>query len=166
MPDGRLKNSIRNTVSGIMSCVLKIIFPFIIRTVIIKKIGMEYTGLDGLFSSVLMMPSISELGFGSALVYSMYRPIAETDDEKINSWVKNLNLILLLSAVMFLSCFNNWVNIYIPRFNDIFFACVGITCVSAVAMIFQRSKLLRHTGRNTMILFGLHSIPLYACNFI
>lgn len=107
MPDGRLKNSIRNTVSGIMSCVLKIIFPFIIRTVIIKKIGMEYTGLDGLFSSVLMMLSISELGFGPALVCSMYRPIAETDDEKINSWVKNLNLIVLLSAVMILSCFNN-----------------------------------------------------------
>lgn len=68
---------------------------------------MKFTGFDGLFRWVLMMLSISKLGFGSALVCSMYRPIAETDDEKINSWVKNLNLILLLSAVMILSCFNN-----------------------------------------------------------
>ena len=83
MPDGRLKNSIRNTISGVASRVITIFFPFIIRTVIIKKIGMDYAGLNGLFSSVLMMLSIGELGFGSALVYSMYKPIAEADDEKV-----------------------------------------------------------------------------------
>ena len=83
MLDGRLKNSIRNTVSGIASRIITIIFPFIIRTLIIKKIGMDYAGLNGLFSSVLLMLSISELGFGSALVYSMYKPIAEADDEKV-----------------------------------------------------------------------------------
>ncbi len=64
MPDGRLKNSIRNTISGIVSRVIMIVFPFIIRTVIIKKIGMDYVGLNGLFSSVQMMLSISKLGFG------------------------------------------------------------------------------------------------------
>ena len=83
MPDGRLKNSLRNTVSGMISRVITIFFPFIVRTVIIKKIGMEYAGLNGLFSSVLMMLSISELGFGSALVYSMYKPIAEADTDKV-----------------------------------------------------------------------------------
>ena len=83
MPDGRLKNSIRNTISGIASRVITIFFPFIVRTVIIRKIGIEYAGLNGLFSSVLMMLSISELGFGSALVYSMYKPIAEADTEKV-----------------------------------------------------------------------------------
>ena len=83
MSDGRLKNSIRNTVSGIASRIITIIFPFIIRTVIIKKIGMDYAGLNGLFSSVLMMLSISELGFGNALVYSMYKPIAEVDNDKV-----------------------------------------------------------------------------------
>lgn len=83
MSDGRLKNSIRNTISGIANRIITILFPFIIRTVIIKKIGMDYAGLNGLFSSVLMMLSISELGFGSALVYSMYKPIAESDTEKV-----------------------------------------------------------------------------------
>ena len=83
MADGRLKKSIRNTISGIASRIITIIFPFIIRTVIIKKIGMDYAGLNGIFSSVLTMLSISELGFGSALVYSMYKPIAEADDEQV-----------------------------------------------------------------------------------
>lgn len=83
MPDGRLKNSIRNTISGITCRIITIFFPFIIRTVIIKKIGMDYAGLNGLFSSVLLMLSISELGFGVALVYSMYKPIADADTEKV-----------------------------------------------------------------------------------
>ena len=83
MQEGRLKNSIRNTVSGVACRVITILFPFIIRTVIIKKIGIDYAGLNGIFTSVLMMLSISELGFGSALVYSMYKPIAEADNEKV-----------------------------------------------------------------------------------
>ena len=83
MPDGRLKNSIRNTISGIASRIITIVFPFIIRTVIIKKIGMDYAGLNGLFNSVLMMLSISELGFSNALVYSMYKPIADADTDKV-----------------------------------------------------------------------------------
>ena len=83
MPEGRLKNSIRNIVSGVACRVITILFPFIIRTVIIKKIGMDYAGLNGIFTSVLMMLSISELGFGAALVYSMYKPIANADNEKV-----------------------------------------------------------------------------------
>lgn len=83
MPERRLKNSIRNSVSGVTCRIITILFPFIIRTVIIRKIGMDYAGLNGIFTSVLMMLSISELGFGSALVYSMYKPIAEADNKKV-----------------------------------------------------------------------------------
>ena len=75
MADGRLKNSMRNTITGILCRIVTILFPFII--------GMDYAGLNGLFSSVLMMLNISELGFGSALVYSMYKPIAEADTDKV-----------------------------------------------------------------------------------
>ena len=93
-------------------------------------------------------------------------------NEKISGGgVKHLYLIVvLLTVVMMLSYFNGWVNIAIPQFNDtfsyIFFASVGITWVSIVSMIFQHSKLLKHAGRNSMIIFGLHSIPLYAYAFL
>ena len=83
MSDGRMKNSARNIVSGIINKAVSMLFPFIIRTVIIKEIGIEYAGLNGLFSSILAVLSISELGFGSAIVYSMYKPVAEHDDDKV-----------------------------------------------------------------------------------
>lgn len=128
---GRLKNSIRNTVSGVTYRMLAMIFPFIIRTAIIKKIGMDYAGLNGLFNSVLMMLSISELGFGSALVYSMYRPIAEGDTDKVcallNLYKKvyrivgSIILVLGLSIMPFIRLLVNGevpadVNIYILYF--------------------------------------------------
>ena len=121
MADGRLKNSIRNTISGITSRVITIFFPFIIRTVIIKKIGMEYAGLNGLFSSVLMMLSISELGFGSALIYSMYKPIAEADDDKVCALLnfykkvyRIIGCIILIFGLILLPFVRSFINGDVP----------------------------------------------------
>ena len=58
--------------------------PFILRTVMIHTIGVQYLGLNSLFTSVLQVLNLAELGVGSAMVFSMYRPIAEEDVEKIN----------------------------------------------------------------------------------
>ena len=121
MPDGRLKNSIRNTISGIVSRVIMIVFPFIIRTVIIKKIGMDYAGLNGLFTSVLMMLSISELGFGSALVYSMYKPIAEADNDKVCALLnlykkvyRIVGLVILTIGLVLLPFIRSFINGEVP----------------------------------------------------
>ena len=45
--------------------------------------GVEYLGLNSLFTSVLSVLNLAELGVGSAMVYAMYKPIAEDDTEKI-----------------------------------------------------------------------------------
>ena len=76
----RKKNSIRNITFGLLNKCVGLIVPFVIRTLIIQKLGAEYLGLNSLFTSVLQMLCLSELGFSSAMVYSMYKPIAEGDD--------------------------------------------------------------------------------------
>lgn len=81
----KTKNTIEGTLWGIASKLIAIIFPFIIRTIIIKRMGSEYAGLTSLFTSVLQVLSLAELGFGSAMVYSMYKPIAEDDQETISA---------------------------------------------------------------------------------
>ena len=53
--------------------------PFFVNSLIIWKLGAEYAGIRGLFSSVLQVLNLAELGVGSAIVYSMYKPIAEDD---------------------------------------------------------------------------------------
>ena len=60
-----------------------LVAPFIVRTILIYILGINYVGLNGLFSSVLSVLSLAELGFGSALVVNMYKPVADGDDESI-----------------------------------------------------------------------------------
>lgn len=79
----KTKNTKRNIVSGLINKVVVLLLPFIVRTIIIKKLGAEYLGLNSLFSSILQVLNLSELGFASAVVYSMYKPIAKDDVDSI-----------------------------------------------------------------------------------
>lgn len=77
----RTKNAARNIVWGVIEKIITLLIPFLTRTVLIKVLGSEYLGLNSLFTSVLQVLSISELGFGSAIVFSMYKPIAKDNKE-------------------------------------------------------------------------------------
>jgi len=79
----RKKNAARNVIWGIAEKIVELLLPFITRTVMIKVLGAEYLGLSSLFTSILSVLSISELGIGTAIVFSMYRPIAENDNETL-----------------------------------------------------------------------------------
>ena len=81
--DSRTKNAVRNAIAGALNRMVGVFMPFILRTVLIKVLGEQYLGLNNLFSSVLQVLSLADLGFHSAIVYSMYRPIIEKDHEKI-----------------------------------------------------------------------------------
>lgn len=80
----KTKNSIKNIMWGIINKVLVLFWPFLIRSLMIQKLGVEYLGLSSLFTSILQMMSLAELGFGSAMVYAMYRPIAENKIDEVN----------------------------------------------------------------------------------
>lgn len=79
----RTKRSLINISVSIVSRILVTLLPFATRTIMIQTIGIEYLGVDSLFASVLNMLSLSELGFSSAVVYSMYKPVAVGDDESV-----------------------------------------------------------------------------------
>lgn len=79
----RTKNTKRNIVSGLINRIISILLPFLIRTAILYILGAQYMGLNSLFTSVLQVLNLAELGFSSAIVFSMYKPIAENDTEMI-----------------------------------------------------------------------------------
>ena len=83
MGESRTNKSIKNIATGIIYKLVGIFLPFLIRTVMIKKLGAEYLGLSSLFTSILQVLSLSELGIGNAMVYSMYKPMAENDTDRI-----------------------------------------------------------------------------------
>ncbi len=81
----RTKNTVRNIVFGSVLKIVNIILPFISRTVILYVLGAQYLGLNSLFHSILSFLSLAELGVGAAMVYMMYKPIAENDTTTIRA---------------------------------------------------------------------------------
>lgn len=80
---GRLHNSMLNLFSGFAYRFLILITGFIVRTIFVRCLSEDYLGINGLYTGVLNMLSLAELGFGTAMVYSMYKPLAEKDYEKL-----------------------------------------------------------------------------------
>ena len=72
--------AIKNTAAGVSSKVITLVLSFVSRTIFIRLLGNEYLGINGLYSEVLSMLSFAELGFGSAMTFALYKPIAENDE--------------------------------------------------------------------------------------
>lgn len=81
----RVKNSLFNITTGIGYQILVLIVSFVVRTIFIYCLGKTYLGVNGLFSNVLSLLSFAELGIGQAIIYSLYKPIAEGDEERMLS---------------------------------------------------------------------------------
>ena len=81
----RSTNSIKNAIVAIIMNVINILIGFIAQRIFISALGAEYLGINGLFNNVLSMLGIVELGLGSAIIYHIYKPIADDDREKIKS---------------------------------------------------------------------------------
>ena len=79
----RSKNAVRNIIFGLILKAYQIVIPFFMRTALIYYLGIEYLGLNSLFTSILSVLNLAELGVGSALVYNMYKPISDNDTKKV-----------------------------------------------------------------------------------
>lgn len=75
----RTSKSIRNIAAALISQVLMMGVGFFARKAFLLVLDAEYLGLSGLFSSVLTMLSLAELGIGPAMIFSLYKPLAEND---------------------------------------------------------------------------------------
>lgn len=111
----RSKNAKRNIVFGVLNKIVNIVLPFCLRTVLIRVLGAEYLGLNGLFSSILQVLNISELGFSNAVVYSMYKPIAEGDNKTIYALLKFYKVIYFIIG-SFITVSGLIIMPFIPKF--------------------------------------------------
>ena len=98
----RKKRSIFNIIGSLGSYFISTIFTFITQMVIIKILGVEYSGVNGLFTNILTMLSIAELGIGTTIIYKLYEPLANHDVENIKSWMQFYKLCYRVVAVLVL----------------------------------------------------------------
>lgn len=83
MKINRTQNATRNIAFGVVLRIYQMLMPFVMRTIMIYLLGVNYLGLNSLFTSILQVLNLAEMGVGLAMVYSMYEPIAKDDSEKV-----------------------------------------------------------------------------------
>lgn len=150
----RKKNTTRNAIWGFINRCLGLLFPFILRTLIIYYLGIEYVGINALFASILQTLSLADLGFNTAVVYSMYKPVAEGDEDKICQllcfykkiyrWVGIIMLVGGLAILPFIRYFiagdvPDDINIYI-----VYIICLANTVLSYLLFAYKTSILDTH----------------------
>ena len=100
----RTKKSALNVFIGSSSQILSLLLSFVSRTVFIRYLGNDYLSINGLFTNILTLLSFTDLGIGSAILYSLYKPIASDDREAIgrlmNLFRKAYNLIAITILVL------------------------------------------------------------------
>lgn len=85
MSNNRTKAVLKNAIVGISGQLIAKLLGFISRTIFIQQLGIIYLGLNGLFSNILSILSLAELGIGSAIIFSLYKPLAEKNEVLIKS---------------------------------------------------------------------------------
>lgn len=102
--DSRTYNSKRNILAGFLSKAFLLLCAFVNRTVFIRILGVEYTGISSLFSNILSVLNLADLGMGSVLAYELYEALKSNDTSRItslsNQFKKIYRLIILVVIVV------------------------------------------------------------------
>jgi O-antigen/teichoic acid export membrane protein len=96
----RVKHTIVNIAAGIGNQLIITLLSFISRTVFINILGIEYLGINGLFTNILAMLALAEAGIGSSIMYSLYKPVADNDQVKINKLMRLYKQAYMIIALV------------------------------------------------------------------
>ena len=98
MKESRTEKATRNVVSGMFQMVINIFINFVGRIVFVQILDASYLGINGLFSNILSILSLADLGMSTAMMYHLYKPIVENDKNKIRDLVGYFRRIYLIIA--------------------------------------------------------------------
>ena len=114
----------RNFLYSLIGNIILFVFAFINRTVFIKFLSVDYLGINGLLSNIIGILSFSELGIGTIITFSLYKPIADNDEQKISAIMdlykkayRIISLVVITIGLSFLPFFKFIVHTDIPLKN-------------------------------------------------
>lgn len=156
----RIKNAKRNVISGLLKQIIGIVLTFATRTAIIYILGAEYQGLSGLFSAILQVLNLSDLGFSTAVTFVLYKPIAEDDTNSICAIIAFLKkvyviigLVMLIIGVIIMPILPLLISDNCPADINIYilFAVYLINTVISYLLFAYKSTLLTAMQRDDVV---------------
>ena len=100
--ESRITNTKRNIKASYFLMIIQTIFSFASKSVIVYTLGSEFLGLSSLFSSILTVLNVAEMGFTTSVVYFMYKPLSENNTERVCTLLAYLKKVYRIVGVIIL----------------------------------------------------------------
>lgn len=101
----RTLNSGKNFLVTVSLMVTMTLLGFVTRKLFVNEIGVEYLGLNGLLTNILAAVTLLESGFGTSVVFHLYKPLAENDQPRILALLQFYRKVYrLIAAAVFFLC--------------------------------------------------------------
>lgn len=113
----RTNQSIKNATFSIGSQLIQQLMKLLVRIAFIRVIGQEFLGINAVFTDILVALQLVELGIGPAISYSLYKPLAENNTEKVKSLMKLfkkayriIGALILILGILFMPFYGFFIN--------------------------------------------------------
>lgn len=174
MDSSRTTNSSRNILLGGIDKCTAIFFPFIIRTVFIRKLGIEYLGLGSLFTSILDVLNLADLGFSSAICSALYAPIARNEMERVNSLLllfdriyKIIGSIVLFAGLAVMPFLKLFIKGGVPENINIYYLWIIYLSQTVVSyLVFAYRGTLLYASQRADISSGISAFLRFLCGIL
>lgn len=153
----RSSKSIKNFKIALLGQGSGLVISFIARIIFIRILGSEYLGLNGLFTNILTVLSLAELGVGEAITYSLYKPLAENDNYKCKMLMqlyKKMYIIIgiiILIVGIFVTPFLPYIINDIPSIKGINYIYILFVINTSVSYFFSYKRNLIIADQNRYV---------------
>ncbi|MBO5714182.1 MAG: hypothetical protein J6R83_02020, partial [Clostridia bacterium] len=169
MEENRTKKSFRNGTVVAVQQILKLIIAFAVRYIFLLYLNAEYLGLGAVFTNILTVFSLAELGFAEAITVMLFRPLIDGDEEKIKTYMRCIKRVYF-----FAFCFVIVLGVIIVPFlpfiigdsiniKDIYLIYSLYVANSAISYLFSYKKVLLFADQNGYISYIVAMIMNVAC---
>lgn len=155
----RTQYSLLNMLTGFVGYFINTVFGYVCRMIFVRVLSEEYLGITGLLTNFLSMLSLAELGIGSAIIFSLYKPIAENDEERIASLMhlfkyayRLIGIIVAVLGIVLIPCLTFVVG-DTHDINESIYLIYGIFLFNTASSYFfsYRSSLITAFQRNYIV---------------
>lgn len=98
MNDSYVKKAKKNIVSNVFQMIINLVISFAGRWIFVRILDAGYLGINGLFSNILSILSLADLGMTTAMMYHLYQPIAENNQKRIQQLVAFFRKMYIIIA--------------------------------------------------------------------
>lgn len=172
--ESRIQNSIKNLGSGLVTQLIQMVLGFVTRTIFIQYLAVEYLGVNGLFSNILMLLSIAELGIGSAMMYALYQPIATKNEKEIaallsfyKSIYKKIAIVVAITGLLLIPFLDKVVETDSQVLRSSLYTIYLLYLLNTVSAYFYNAKLsLFHADQRSYIVSNYNAAIVIIQNLL